>query len=78
MLVLHDLNQACRYADHLIAMAGGRIVAEGPPAEVITEELVAAVFGLPCRVIPDPVTGTPLVIPIGRHHRHLRGDSTLG
>ena len=76
VMVLHDLNQASRYADHIIAMAGGRILAEGPPAEVVTEELVAAVFDLPCRVIPDPVSGTPLVIPIGTHHRHLRGAST--
>ncbi len=76
VMVLHDLNQASRYADHIIAMAGGRILAEGPPADVVTEELVAAVFDLPCRVIPDPVSGTPLVIPIGMHHRHLRGAST--
>ncbi|MBW3614632.1 MAG: ABC transporter ATP-binding protein [Actinobacteria bacterium] len=69
VLVLHDLNQACRYAHHLVAMAGGAIVAEGPPAEVVDEELVAEVFGLPCRVIEDPVAGTPLVIPIGTRHR---------
>jgi iron complex transport system ATP-binding protein len=64
VLVLHDLNQACRYAHHLVAMAEGAIVAEGPPAEVVTEALVANVFGLDCRVVPDPVAGTPLVIPI--------------
>ncbi|MER6912506.1 ABC transporter ATP-binding protein [Streptomyces sp. NPDC000594] len=61
--VLHDLNQAARYADHLIAMKSGRIVAEGPPGEVVTAELVAKVFGLESVVVPDPVTGSPLVVP---------------
>jgi iron complex transport system ATP-binding protein len=64
-LVLHDLNHAARYAHHLVAMADGRIVAEGPPAEIVTPSLVKSVFNLECRVIPDPVVGTPLVIPIG-------------
>ncbi|WP_282697196.1 ABC transporter ATP-binding protein [Streptomyces sp. CC208A] len=63
VLVLHDLNQAARYADHLVAMKAGRVVAEGPPSEVVTEELVREVFGLPSVVVPDPVTGSPLVIP---------------
>ncbi|ANY04995.1 ABC transporter ATP-binding protein [Pseudonocardia sp. HH130630-07] len=63
VMVLHDLNLAARYADRLVAMKEGRIVAVGPPAEVITEELLAEVFGLRARVIPDPVTGTPLVVP---------------
>ncbi|MFD7293058.1 ABC transporter ATP-binding protein [Streptomyces sp. NPDC059897] len=61
--VLHDLNQAARYADHLVAMKDGRIVAEGPPAEVITADLVHTVFGLHSVVVPDPVTGSPLVVP---------------
>ncbi|MEV7319539.1 ABC transporter ATP-binding protein [Streptomyces sp. NPDC093970] len=68
VMVLHDLNQACRYADHVIAMKAGRIVAEGPPAEVVTEAAVEDVFGLRCRITPDPVSGTPMVIPLGRHH----------
>lgn len=62
-VVLHDLNQAARYADHLVAMKAGRIVAEGPPADVVTEDLVREVFGLECVVVPDPVTGSPLVVP---------------
>lgn len=66
VLVLHDLNQACRYAHHLIAMRGGAIVAEGPPASVVTAELVADVFDLAVRVVEDPETGTPLVIPLAR------------
>ncbi|MEU7363098.1 ABC transporter ATP-binding protein [Streptomyces olivaceoviridis] len=61
--VLHDLNQAARYADHLVAMKAGRIVAQGPPDEVVTAELVQKVFGLPAVVVPDPVTGGPLVVP---------------
>ncbi|MEU3985990.1 ABC transporter ATP-binding protein [Streptomyces sp. NPDC026672] len=61
--VLHDLNQAARYADHLVAMKAGRIVAQGPPGEVVTAELVADVFGLSSVVVPDPVTGGPLVVP---------------
>ncbi|GIG66399.1 ABC transporter ATP-binding protein [Phytomonospora endophytica] len=61
--VLHDLNLACRYATHLIAMTDGRIVAEGPPAQIVTAELIEEVFGLRCRVIEDPETATPLVVP---------------
>ncbi|MFC9534691.1 ABC transporter ATP-binding protein [Streptomyces sp. NPDC056975] len=63
VLVLHDLNQAARYADHLVAMKSGRIVAEGPPTEVVTADLVREVFGLDCVVVPDPVTGSPLIVP---------------
>ena len=62
--VLHDLNQACRYATHLIVMRpGGVIAAEGDPSTVMTAELVEDVFGLPCRIIDDPETGTPLMVP---------------
>jgi iron complex transport system ATP-binding protein len=61
--VLHDLNLACRFSDHVIAMADGSIVAEGAPGEVVTAELVQKVFGLSCVVVPDPVAGTPIVVP---------------
>jgi ABC-type cobalamin/Fe3+-siderophores transport system ATPase subunit len=64
--VLHDLNQAARYATHLIAMKAGAIVAEGPPTSVITASLVEEVYGLRCQVIDDPQTGTPLVVPAAR------------
>lgn len=76
VIVLHDLNLAARYADHLVALKEGKIVAAGHPAAVVTEEMVKNVFGMPCRVIPDPVAGTPLVLPIGRH-RVLRTESVL-
>lgn len=67
VLVLHDLNQACRFGDHLIAMKNGAIVAKGNPDDVITEEVVHDVFGLHVKIIPDPVAGTPMVVPLGRH-----------
>ena len=68
--VLHDLNLAARYADHLIALTDGRIHAAGEPADVLTEATVAAVFGIESRVIHDPTSGKPLMLPIGRHHMH--------
>ena len=68
VLVLHDLNLACRYADHIVAMRDGEIVAEGAPVDVITADIVRDVFGLDCVVIDDPVSHTPLVVPIGNRH----------
>jgi len=70
--VLHDLNHAARYATHLVAMKAGAIVAEGAPREIVTPTLVREVFGLECRVIDDPATGTPLVVPEGRSTRDAR------
>ncbi|MCI4066700.1 ABC transporter ATP-binding protein [Micromonospora sp. R77] len=67
--VLHDLNQAARYATHLVALRDGRVVAAGEPRRVVTAELVGEVFGLRCRVIDDPETGTPLVVPAARVRR---------
>ncbi|EXG81664.1 ABC-type cobalamin/Fe3+-siderophore transport system, ATPase component [Cryptosporangium arvum DSM 44712] len=69
VMVLHDLNQACRYADHLIAMRDGAIVREGPPGAVVDAELIRTVFAVECQVSADPVTGTPMIVPMGRHHR---------
>ncbi len=68
-IVLHDLNLAARYADHLIAMRKGSIIAQGAPADVVTEKNVSRIFGLQSSVITDPVSGTPMVVPEGRHHR---------
>lgn len=65
--VLHDLNQACRHATHMIAMRNGHAVAEGRPADIVTEALVRDVFGLDSIIIADPIFGTPLVVPRGLH-----------
>ncbi|WP_018384542.1 ABC transporter ATP-binding protein [Wenjunlia vitaminophila] len=74
--VLHDLNQAARYADHLVAMRDGRIIAQGRPRDVVTAELVREVFGLDAVVVPDPVTGDPLVVPGPPWRPHGHGDDT--
>ena len=74
VLVLHELNLAARYADHLVALRRGEVVACGHPRDVVTEELVRDVFGLDCRVVADPVCGSPMVVPIGRHRRTPAAD----
>jgi iron complex transport system ATP-binding protein len=74
VMVLHDLNQACRYADHLVAMRDGRLYAAGAPAAVVDATLVESVFGVSARVIEDPVTGTPLCLPAARVAREARPD----
>ncbi|MEV7869400.1 ABC transporter ATP-binding protein [Streptomyces sp. NPDC088124] len=68
VVVLHDLNLACRYADHLVAMKDGRIVAEGAPKEIVSASLVTEVFGMRCSVTEDPASLTPMIVPMGRHH----------
>lgn len=68
VMVLHDLNLAARYADETVAMKDGQIHAVGAPDAVVTEDLVRDVFGMDSRVIPDPVSGSPVVLPMGRHH----------
>ncbi|MBA8794016.1 iron complex transport system ATP-binding protein [Friedmanniella endophytica] len=74
VIVMHDLNLACRYADELIAMCGGTLIAQGAPAQVITAETVREVFGIESVVINDPLSGTPTVVPVGRHHCGGRTD----
>lgn len=68
VMVLHDINLAARYADHMVAVHAGRVVASDTPAAVITPELVRLVFGLDSLVVTDPVSGAPMVLPRGRHH----------
>lgn len=75
VMVLHDVNLAARYADHLIAMRQGRVVATGTPREVVTEATMAKVYGMTARVIDDPVSGAPLVLPVGRHHTDPTGGA---
>ena len=67
-MVLHELNLAARYADHLVVMRSGAVIAEGAPDEVLTRETVQRAFGLEAQVILDPVAGSPLVVPVGRFH----------
>ncbi len=71
VMVLHDLNLAARYADHLVVMAGGAVVETGAPADILTSTLVRQAFGLKSQIMTDPVCGSPMVIPIGRFHRPL-------
>ncbi len=61
--VLHDLNQACRYADNLVVMVKGKIIAQGEPKSIINQALIKQVFDLECQIIPDPVVGTPMIVP---------------
>jgi iron complex transport system ATP-binding protein len=63
LMVLHDLNQAARYADQIVALRQGAIVAAGPPAQIITQALVREVFDVDVRIIEDPITGGPLCVP---------------
>lgn len=67
VMVLHDLNLAARYADNLVAMRDGRIAATGAPATVLTEQIVQETFGLKCRIMADPTSGQPMILPLGRH-----------
>lgn len=64
VMVLHDLNHACRYADYLVALKQGQVFAAGEPRMVITEATVRTVFNLECQIYPDPIAGTPMCIPI--------------
>ncbi|MBC9928274.1 MULTISPECIES: ABC transporter ATP-binding protein [unclassified Leucobacter] len=68
VMVLHDLNLAARYAERLVAVVEGRIHSVGEPRTVVTREYVREVIGLQSEIIPDPVSGAPIVVPLGRHH----------
>jgi len=76
VMVLHDINLAARYADHLFALRHGRLIASGAPADVVTSELVREVFDLDSLVIADPVSGAPMVLPRGRHHSRADAHAT--
>ncbi|WP_333309977.1 ABC transporter ATP-binding protein [Microcoleus sp. N9_A2] len=75
VMVLHDLNQACRYADYLVAVKDGQIFAAGEPKMVMTEEMILSVFELECRIIPDPILGTPMCVPIGRKGKLISSET---
>ena len=69
VMVLHDINLACRYADHIVAIRDGSIKAEGKPGDIINSDLMQTVFQLPCEIIQDPLYGTPMCIPCGKGKR---------
>ena len=69
VMILHDLNLSCRYADYLVAIQQGKIYAMGTPQQVMTEETVRDVFNLECRIVSDPLSDTPMCIPMGRKTR---------
>ncbi|YAL83333.1 ABC transporter ATP-binding protein [Dermacoccaceae bacterium W4C1] len=62
--VLHDLNQAARFATHMVAMRAGEIIDQGSPREIVTADLVERVFGVRSRIVEDPETSTPMVVPL--------------
>jgi len=66
VMVLHDINLACRYAHHIVAVKDGRIYAQGKPEAIMNEQLIRAVFDMECQVTADPIFGTPLCIPYGK------------
>ena len=72
VMVLHDINLSARYADFLFTVKNGELIAEGAPSKIITSELIKETFDLDCMVIEDPISATPLVVPIGRDHAHLK------
>jgi iron complex transport system ATP-binding protein len=78
VMVLHDLNLAARYADHLVAIANGRVLVSGSPEEVLTQQNMRAVFGLESQIITDPVSGRPMMLPIGRHRMKTQQDLKEG
>lgn len=66
VMVVHDLTSACRYADHLVAMNGGRVIAEGTPQTIVTPALVETLYGIRCTLLRDPLHGTPIISAITR------------
>lgn len=66
VMVLHDLNLACRYAHQMIAVKQGKIYRQGPPEQILDEEMVQAVFGMQCYLTEDPLFGTPMCVPRGK------------
>ncbi|AOT69490.1 ABC transporter ATP-binding protein [Geosporobacter ferrireducens] len=75
VMVLHDINLSARYADYIFALQKGKLISEGTPSEIITEALIKQVFDLDCSVIKDPVSGSPFIVPKGRHHVNFQTPS---
>ena len=75
-MVLHDLNNAARYAHHMLAISGGKVFAAGTPEDVIVPELLREVFSVEAEIVPDPRTGVPLCVPYELHHPTTRSPSS--
>ncbi|GGD90986.1 ABC transporter ATP-binding protein [Paenibacillus nasutitermitis] len=73
VMVLHDINLACRYAHHIVAVKEGKIHAQGEPEKIVNEQLIRDVFDMECQVTADPIFGTPLCIPYGKGRRLISG-----
>ncbi len=67
VMVLHDINLSTKYADYLFAMKSGRLILEGTPAELITPENIRTIYGIESVVMQDPISGTPLMVPLSCH-----------
>ncbi|TDF99543.1 ABC transporter ATP-binding protein [Paenibacillus piri] len=76
VMVLHDINLACRYAHHMVAVREGRIWAEGAPEHIVTSDMIRSVFDMDCQVLPDPYYGTPMCIPFGKGRTVVPGASS--
>lgn len=72
VMVLHDINLSSRYADYIFALKKGKLVAEGPPINVINEELIKEVYNLDCIIISDPLTDDPIIIAKSKHHHNMK------
>ncbi|WP_260855758.1 ABC transporter ATP-binding protein [Curtobacterium sp. 9128] len=75
VMVLHDLTLAARYSDRLVVLHDGGVLADGTPDQVLTPDVLATAFGLHARVVPDPVTGAPMVVPEADEHLPASPDS---
>ncbi|WP_163853345.1 ABC transporter ATP-binding protein [Paenibacillus elgii] len=71
VMVLHDINLACRYAHNIVAIKDRKVWAEGRPQDIVNEDLIRSVFELESRVVEDPLFGTPMVVPFGRGKQPL-------
>lgn len=75
VMVVHDLNHATRFAQHMVAIKQGSVVSEGAPEDVVTQEVLREVFGIVADIIPDPRTGVPLCLPFELVSSEILSDS---
>lgn len=81
VMVVHDLNHATRFAQHMVAIKTGRVVCEGSPSEVMTSEVLREVFGIEADIIPDPRSGVPLCLPYelaGKERKPVKPTAKAG